>query len=113
MENQDISKSGTDRRQSNITPTHYKRASDASNFDHQQIDHSRRKDDPKTNPHQGSPSGTDTETSPGEEIAKPDPTDPGTLYNKAMEQFDPAETRPQLAEHLVFRDQDFERDGML
>lgn len=40
--------------------------------------------------------------------------DPATLYNTAMEQFNPNETRyPQLAEHTIFRDSDFEEYGML
>ena len=44
------------------------------------------------------------------EIAR---NNPATLYHKAMEKFNPDETEPQLAEHTIYRNKDYERDGML
>ena len=34
-----------------------------------------------------------------------------SLYRRAVSDFDPKETEPQLAEHYVYRDDEFERDG--
>ena len=33
------------------------------------------------------------------------------LYRRAVSDFDPKETRPQLAEHWEYRDEEYERDG--
>jgi len=66
---------------------------------------------PPINAPQGSPPGTgesDAEAEESNVIEYPGGSD---RFNRAMQDYDPAELRPQLAEHHVFRDKEHDEYG--
>lgn len=70
---------------------------------------------PETDNDKGSDKGNSNQDERQEELfpTEAQRNNPATLYNKAVEMFDPEERNPQLAEHTIYRDKEFERDGIL
>ena len=57
---------------------------------------------------EGGSEGVDNQ---GQSASMEDSAEDGTLFDRAIRGFDRTETRPQLAEHYQFRDEEFEQHG--
>ena len=116
MENKNQQRNGANSNQGYNEGIGGRRASDSVRVNNKQPDKNGEKEHTETDTQERSSQGTSEEKlslEDREKAREAKRNDPATLYNKAMEQFNPEETEPQLAEHTRYRNQDFDRDGML
>ena len=116
MENENQQRDGANSNQGYNEGIRGRRASDSVGVDNKQSDQDGKEEHTATDTEERGSQGTSEEKLSLEErekIREAKRNDPATLYNKAMEEFDPEETEPQLAEHTRYRNADYDRDGML
>ena len=116
MENENQQRDGSNSNQKYNEGTRGRRASDSVRINNEQPNQNGEEKHSQNDTEERSSQGTSEEKLSLEErekIREAKRNDPATLYNKAMEEFDPEETEPQLAEHTRYRNADYDRDGML